>query len=54
MVSRARTAAGAEYTGDGSTAYLVTTAVWALSQSTAIADNEVHVYVDSVYHKLSM
>jgi hypothetical protein len=43
---RARTAAGAEYLGDGSTAYLLPQRL-GFDQST-ISDNQVHVYVNSV------
>jgi hypothetical protein len=49
---RARTAAGAEYTGDGSTAYLLPQRL-GFGQDT-IADNQVRVYVDSVPQVLNV
>jgi hypothetical protein len=49
---RARTAAGAEYLGDGSTAYLLPQRL-GFTQDT-IADNEVKVYVDSVPQVLNV
>jgi hypothetical protein len=50
--ARARTAAGAEYIGDGSTAYLLPQRL-GFSQNT-IADNEVHVYVNSIAQVLNV
>jgi hypothetical protein len=49
---RARTAAGSEYIGDGSTAYLLPQRL-GFSQST-IADNEVRVYVDNIPQTLNI
>jgi len=49
---RARTAAGAEYIGDGSTAFLLPTRL-GFTQDT-IADNEVKVYVDSIPQVLNV
>jgi hypothetical protein len=49
---RARTSAGVEYIGDGSSAYLLPQRL-GFSQST-IADNEVRVYVDSVAQVLNV
>jgi hypothetical protein len=49
---RARTAAGAEYIGDGSTAYLLPQRL-GFDQST-VADNEVRVYVDNVPQTLNV
>jgi hypothetical protein len=49
---RARTAAGAEYVGDGSTAYLLPQRL-GFTQDT-IANNQVHVYVDQVPQVLNV
>jgi hypothetical protein len=50
--ARARTAAGVEYIGDGSTAYLLPQRL-GFSQNT-IADNQVHVYVNSIPQVLNV
>jgi hypothetical protein len=50
--ARARTAAGVEYIGDGSTSYLLPQRL-GFSQST-IADNQVHVYVNSIPQVLNV
>jgi hypothetical protein len=49
---RARTSAGAEYMGDGSTAYLLPQRL-GFTQDT-IADNQVHVYIDNVAQVLNV